>query len=266
METAIQALALERFRLIRPCLEEGVPLAVLARQASVTERTLRRWVQRYQRDGLEGLVRKLRADKHTSSVLSLPLRELAEGLALETPRRSIKTIHRMICDVAQKRGERSPSYSTVYHVVSSMDPAMQMLAHEGSKTYSETYDLLYRREATCPNELWQADHTLLDIWALDEDDQPVRPWLSVIIDDYSRAIPGFLLSLQAPSAIQTALVLRQGIWRKDRTALADLWNSPAALHRICSAEHIRCYVAICVMWPFRSIFLRDKTVPNVEDT
>ena len=214
METAIQALALERFRLIRPCLEEGVPLAVLARQASVTERTLRRWVQRYQRDGLEGLVRKLRADKHTSSVLSLPLRELAEGLALETPRRSIKTIHRMICDVAQKRGERSPSYSTVYHVVSSMDPAMQMLAHAGSKTSSETYDLLYRREATCPNELWQADHTLLDIWALDEDDQPVRPWLSVIIDDYSRAIPGFLLSLQAPSAIQTALVLRQGIWRK----------------------------------------------------
>ena len=75
METAIQALALERFRLIRPCLEEGVPLAVLARQAAVTERTLRRWVQRYQRDGLEGLVRKLRAEKHTASVLSLPLRE-----------------------------------------------------------------------------------------------------------------------------------------------------------------------------------------------
>ena len=42
METAIQALAFERFRLIRPCLEEGVPLAVLARQASVTERTLDR--------------------------------------------------------------------------------------------------------------------------------------------------------------------------------------------------------------------------------
>ena len=94
-------------------------------------------------------------------MLSLPLRALAEGLALETPRRSIKTIHRMICAVAQKRGERSPSDATVYHVVSSMDPAMQMLAHEGSKTYSETYDLLYRREATCPNELWQADHTLL---------------------------------------------------------------------------------------------------------
>lgn len=214
MDTEIQALALERFRLIRPFLEDGVPLAEVARQASVTDRTLRRWIQRYQRDGLEGLVRKLRADKHTSSVLPTPLRQLAEGLALETPRRSIKTIHRMVCEVAQKLGERSPSYSTIYQLISGMDPAMQMLAHEGSKIYSETYDLLYRREATSPNELWQADHTLLDIWVLDECDLPVRPWLSVIIDDYSRAIAGFFLALQAPSAIQTALALRQGIWRK----------------------------------------------------
>ena len=120
----------------------------------------------------------------------------------------------MVCEVAHKVGRRSPSYSTVYHWVSSMDPAMRMLAHEGSKTYSETYDLLYRRPAIAPNALWQADHTRLDIWVLDEDDQPVRPWLSVIIDDDSRAIPGFFLSVHAPSAIQTALALRQGIWRK----------------------------------------------------
>ena len=34
------------------------------------------------------------------------------------------------------------------------------------------------------------------------------------MDDYSRAIAGFGVSFQAPSAIQTALVLRQAIWRK----------------------------------------------------
>lgn len=108
MHTAIQAQALERFRLIRQFLEEGVSLVALARHASVTDRTLRRWVQRYQRDGIEGLVRKPRSDKHISSVLSVPLRELAEGLALETPRRSIKTIHRLVCEVAHKLGQRSP--------------------------------------------------------------------------------------------------------------------------------------------------------------
>jgi putative transposase len=42
----------------------------------------------------------------------------------------------------------------------------------------------------------------------------MRPWLTVIMDDYSRAITGFGVSFHAPSAIQTALVLRQAIWRK----------------------------------------------------
>jgi putative transposase len=34
------------------------------------------------------------------------------------------------------------------------------------------------------------------------------------MDDDSRAIAGFKLSFEAPSAIQTALTLRQAIWRK----------------------------------------------------
>jgi putative transposase len=67
-----------------------------------------------------------------------------------------------------------------------------------------------------PNEMWQADHTLLDIWVRDGNGPLVRPWLTVIMDDYSRAIAGFRLSVQAPSAIQTALTLRQAIWRKSR--------------------------------------------------
>jgi len=35
-----------------------------------------------------------------------------------------------------------------------------------------------------------------------------------MMDDYSRAIMGYELSLMAPSALKTALALRQAIWRK----------------------------------------------------
>jgi hypothetical protein len=77
-----------------------------------------------------------------------------------------------------------------------------------------TFDLLYRREANQPNDIRQADHTLLDLWVRHDGGPPVRPWLTVIMDDYSRAIAGFGLSVQAPSAIHTALLLRQAIWRK----------------------------------------------------
>ena len=95
-----------------------------------------------------------------------------------------------------------------------MTPPWSRWPTTGSKTYRTTYDLLYRHEAEKPNDLWQADHTLLDIWVRQDGGPPVRPWLTVIMDDYSRAIAGFGLSLQAPSAIQTALTLRQAIWRK----------------------------------------------------
>ena len=48
----------------------------------------------------------------------------------------------------------------------------------------------------------------------DERGTPVRPWLTVILDDYSRAVAGYRLSLSAPTALNTALALRQAIWRK----------------------------------------------------
>ncbi len=74
---------------------------------------------------------------------------------------------------------------------------------------------MYRREAARPNEIWQADHCLLPILVKDGQGKSGRPWLTVIEDDKSRAIAGYRLSWSAPSAIQTALTLRQAIWRKE---------------------------------------------------
>ena len=45
-----------------------------------------------------------------------------------------------------------------------------------------------RRESVHPNDVWQADHTELDIMVLDE---TARPWLTVILDDHSRAVAGY---------------------------------------------------------------------------
>ena len=42
-----------------------------------------------------------------------------------------------------------------------------------------------------------------------------KPWLSVILDDYSRAVARYFLSFESPSSLNTALALRQAIWRKE---------------------------------------------------
>lgn len=206
--------ALERFRIIRPFLEEGVSLAEVARHHGIALRTARRWVSHYRAGGLTALTRSPRSDKGACRALSPSLQELVEALALATSRRSVAAIHRTVSAVAKDRGDTPPGYAAVYALVRGLDPALLTLAHDGAKLYSETYDLLYRREAETPNAIWQADHTLLDILVLDDKGNPSRPWLSVIVDDYSRAIAGYFLSFNAPAALQTALALHQAIWRK----------------------------------------------------
>lgn len=106
----------------------------------------------------------------------------------------------------------------MYGIVRTLDPALVSLAHDGAKIYHERFDLLYRRTATGPNDIWQADHTQLDIWIRDAHDRPVKPWLTVILDDYSPVVAGYRVSLTAPSAMQTALALRDAIWRKAEPA------------------------------------------------
>jgi putative transposase len=170
-------------------------------------------VQQYRRDGLTGLARTARADRGRRR-LPADLQHLIEGLALKKPRPSAASIARQVRPIAEAQKWPVPSYSTVYALLRQLDPALVTLAQEGSKVYRERFDLLYRREASRPNEIWQADHTPLDIWIVDDRGQPARPWLTVIIDDYSRTIASFRVGLDEPSALGTALALRQGIWRK----------------------------------------------------
>ena len=177
-------------------------------------RTAQRWLAQYRRDGFAGLARRERRDRGHPHGLPPELTQLIEGLALRTPPPTVALVHRQVCDVARRNGWPVPNYKRVYRVIKHLDPALVTLAHDGSHTYRTTYDLLYRRDADKPNDIWQADHTLLDIWVRHASGPPVRPWLTVIMDDYSRAIAGFGVSFQAPSAIQTALILRQAMWRK----------------------------------------------------
>ena len=219
--------ALKKFRIIRPFLEDEVPLARIAAEQEISERTLRRWVALYREKSLKGLERRERTDKGRRRKISAQHEALVAGCALQKPLLPIATIYRTIRDVAGHDKAIAPTYSVVYDIVRNLDPALLALAHEGGKAYSERYDLVYRRESSAPNYMWQADHTLLDITVMDEKGEPARPWLTVVMDDYSRAVAGYFLAFQAPSAWQTALALHQAIWRKTDPA----WT-------ICGIPHV----------------------------
>ena len=200
----------------------------MAAESGIPHRTLQRWLARYQVGGLAGLGRAPRADRGRSRFPE-PLRLLVEGLALRTPVPSAAQVHRQVTAVAEREGWPVPSYSSVYAIICGIDPALRTLAVEGTRRYAEVFELVYRRQADASNEIWQADHTQLDLWVVTPAGQPARPWLTVIEDDYSRAIAGYAVNFGAPSALQTALALRQAIWRKTQPGW-HVCGIPAVFH------------------------------------
>jgi len=225
-----------RFDMLRPFLEEDVELFQIAHQHQVSLRTLRRWVQRYHHEGLVGLSRRRRADRGERRRVTSDLQQFIEGLALQTPPLSVAVIHRKTCELAQQHDIKPPSYGLVYDIVRQLPPALTTLAHHGSKAYNQRYDLLHRREAEAPNEIWQADHCLLDVLLVREGQTPAKPWLTVVIDDYSRAVAGYFLTFDAPSALNTSLALRQAIWRKDEPRW-HICGIPQILYTDCGLDH-----------------------------
>lgn len=208
-----RAYALTRFHTLQPYLEGHTTLAALARAQGLPLRTLQRWTARYRQHGLAGLVRQRRTDRGQHH-LAPELQQLIEGLALQKSRPTSAAVHRQVAELAPQQGWPVPSYSCVYAIVHHLDPALVLLAHEGSRAYQNAYDLVHRRQANRPNEIWQADHSPLDIYLRNEPGPPARPWLTVIEDDYSRCIAGYFLTFDRPNTLNTALALRQAIGRK----------------------------------------------------
>lgn len=206
--------ALECYHIIKPFIEESIPLIRISEESSQSYRTLSRWVNQYRKYGLPGLVTKQRSDCGKHRKIKEELRIIIEGFALTKPQPSIAVIYRKVSELTNRNNWNSPSYKTVYNIVKNLNPALITLAQEGSKAYRDKYDLLYNRKSTYPNEIWQADHSLLDIWLVDDTEKHRRPWLTIIIDDYSRAIAGYFLTFQNPCVQNTSLALRQAIWYK----------------------------------------------------
>lgn len=210
--SARRNIAASRWQVVRRHVEDGEPLTQIAQDTGLALRTVQRWHATYRRDGIAGLIPAvpLKRGRRTHPELQL----FIEGLALTKPQRSIAAIARKAQTKAAQEDWPTVSYNTVRSIIRALDQGMVMLAHHGPVAYRDHFELAWRHRADRANATWQADHTQLDILIMDANDQPVRPWLTVILDDYSRAVCGYMVFVGAPSARNTALALRQAIWSK----------------------------------------------------
>jgi len=110
-----------------------------------------------------------------------------------------RTVYRMLDPIVREKERKSNIRNVGWHG--------DKLVHKTRD--GEELDVKYS------NQVWQEDHTPLDIMLIDEFDQPLdRPWLTKITDSYSRCIMGIHLGFDSPSSQVTALALRHAILPK----------------------------------------------------
>ncbi len=154
---------MRRWEVLRPNLQDGVPLARAARDDGDGAAL----VGSVPSGGLAALGRRQKRGDAGRPRTRAELVEVVQGLALTRPRPSVATITRKVAALAAERGWDAPAYSTVHQIVTLIDPHLMSLAHEGATGFRDRYELVHRRQADRPNQVWQADHTELDVLVLD---------------------------------------------------------------------------------------------------
>lgn len=202
----------------------GERLQADAQKLGVDKRTVQRLMKRWQEEGLAGITRSSRADKGQHR-MSEELEKFIVDTYKNGNKGSTKLIPKQVYlrakNKATELGEEPPSYRTVLRV---LQPEIERIKNnknirspgwKGGTTLS-----LKTREGSAiqvehSNQVWQCDHTRVDVRLVDQYGKVLdRPWLTTVIDTYSRCILGINLGFDAPSSQVVALTLRHAILPK----------------------------------------------------
>ncbi len=199
LSEAQRARALQRFYIIRPALEKQTSQAQVARTSKQAPSTIRLWIKQYREKGL-GWINPSRAPikDPLAAFQNRPSGWLRGWLYKRLPVRRPPSIGKSPPSPKSRGGSR-PVMNGCVTSSRHLDPALVTMAHQGAAAYREEFDLLYRRESSHANAMWQADHTPSSpSYCSMKTGKPDKPWLTAIEDDYSRA--DYRLSTQLPGS------------------------------------------------------------------
>lgn len=188
-----QEVALERYRMIAPLLEPGVEKAEMAARRqeilshgptghgrAMTERTLRRYLEAYRKEGFLGLYPKPRKDQGCPRALPEELLEQAMALKSELPQRSVRKIVEILEGEGRvKEGQAKASTLARHFARAGLMQLPKKPLKPGLRRFQREH---------C-NDLWQADLKYGPY--LPDPANPKKKsqtFLIAFLDDYSRLV------------------------------------------------------------------------------
>ncbi|HZG06650.1 MAG TPA: Mu transposase C-terminal domain-containing protein [Streptomyces sp.] len=138
------------------------------------------------------------------------IREVLRRRYVDRQRRSVAVVHREIERICRTRGLAVPSRGSVVRRIAKLDPVVTTRQREGVDAARSRQGAGGAPPAvTRPLEQVQIDHTVVDVVIVDETHRlPIgRPYVTVAVDVFSRAVVGLVVTLEAPSALSVGLCL-----------------------------------------------------------
>ncbi|NJL41948.1 MAG: DDE-type integrase/transposase/recombinase [Leptolyngbyaceae cyanobacterium SM1_4_3] len=212
--------------LLEPCdrATYGQKLRDAAEKLGVSVRSVQRLVKRWEQEGLASISKDSRADKGNHRIGSFwedfIIKTYKEGNK-GSKRMSPKQVAVRVQAKAREIGDdKPPHYRTVLRVLEPIIERQEKVKSIRSPGWKGSTLSVKTRDGEdisvqYSNHVWQCDHTRVDVLLVDQYGELLsRPWLTTVIDTYSRCIMGINLGFDAPSSQVVALALRHAILPK----------------------------------------------------
>ena len=220
--------ALKIYKYIQPLVDLGKErkredVVKVATKANKHLSTVYRWLNDYESTGfVSSLIRTPRNDrgkKRLDKVVEQVVMEIINEFYLDEQRRSPAKVASEVRKVCIQRGLAPPDANTVRNRILEISEEKRMRAREGNKAADDLFEPIQGSfpGANFPLAVVQIDHTPMDVIIVDDVYRlPIgRPFLTIVIDIFSKIILGFYMSMDNPGALATGLSLSNSILGKE---------------------------------------------------
>jgi len=203
-----------RWGLIKPVIERKRSISFVAKNGGGCRKKISRWVKSYEEKGILGLYpqhSKKGNYQHKISQTNInDIENLINEEYIKSSAPSVVHVYRLYVHSCEQKCQRPVSKSTFHQFVREMTDKNSIRRREGSKRayketeFTEEYDTEERkifRKTSYFLERCHIDHTELDLEIVSDSGANLgRPWLTAIIDEYSKYVLTIHLSFDRPSS------------------------------------------------------------------
>jgi len=179
---------LKKYEIIAPLLNNDLDGAEkrkvrneIMTKHNISERTLRRYVYKYSKDGYEGLITQHRKDKGKSKTISKTILEKAIELRQEMPQRSVRNIIKILESEGEIESSTVPKSTLSRQLLQNGYGAKVVKSQEQVTHGSKRFQRVGR------NSLWQLD-IKYGPYIPGKDGKKIRTYILCLIDDATRLV------------------------------------------------------------------------------